>query len=789
MKPEVVRPLRGAQPTWRLLARQFTNPIVLILLVATLVSLIAGDTVDGLIILAIVVPSGLLGFWQEHRAGKTMAALRSRLAIKARIARNGELLEVPIDQLKHGDEVLLSAGDIIPGDLVLVAAEGLQIDESAITGESFPVEKQVSKDAAIYFGSHVVSGSGKAKVIGLGQETKFGSLIAELETRDTETTFETGIVRFGRLLMRAMLVLVLAILVVNIVEQRPAIDSILFALALAVGLTPQLLPVIISVSLSSGARLLAKAKVLVKRLDSIEDFGSIDVLCTDKTGTLTQGAVRLDHWFDAQGNRDPVNIAILARANAKLQTGFENPIDAAIIASTDELELAGLDDLRFVDQLPYDFERRRLSVAVSDNTGNLTLITKGAVEGVLALCPKTIADKIRPKFEQASAEGYRVLAIATKSLAQGTAKLSPEDEADLEFAGLLLFMDPPKPDAPAAISRLRDLGIEPYLITGDNPLSAKHIASLVGLKNAKVMTGKEFAECSAKQRLEAVRDLRVFAEFDPMQKEVLVKLLRSQGHSVGFFGDGINDAAALKAADVGISVDTAVDVARQSASVVLLDRDLAVIAKGVELGRRTFVNTLKYIRVGVSAAFGNVLSMAIAAVFLPFLPLLPAQILLLNFLTDFPSVMIAGDNVDREAVAKPRNWDIREIRNFMLKFGLLSSMFDIATFVILRAGFHTNAEAFRSGWFIESSMTELVVMLLLRTNRSIFTKDFWRSRPGKGLFWSSIAVAIAVLVLPFSPLNTTLGLQPLPIELIAVLLGLTGVYALMNDLLKRTINR
>lgn len=788
---------RNPNGAFRLFLRQFTSPIILILFGATVVSMIAGDVVDGVIILAIIIPSGLLGFWQEHRAGKTMDALRSRLSPRARVRRDAQIVEVEHDQLVVGDVVLLGAGDIVPGDLNLTQGEALELDESAITGESFPVEKSVADAPLLFLGSHVVSGRGEASITALGEQTKFGALVAELETRDTVTAFEAGTARFGRLLMRAMLVLVLGILVVNMLEHRPVIDSLLFALALAVGLTPQLLPVIISVSLSFGAKALAKASVLVKRLDSIEDFGSIDVLCTDKTGTLTAGAIRLD-------STDGPRAARLAYANAKFQTGFANPMDQAILSATRADNEASYAGVRVCGEVPYDFERRRLSVAITETGKQPELLTKGAFESVLEICDarrltdgsvlpldSTARQELEAKFAAASAEGYRVIGIASRTMteveADPTKPFPTSLEARMTFEGLLLFRDPAKPDAAAAIADLKALGIDLYLITGDNPLAAKHIAGEVGLRNERVLTGAEFAAADAASRLTAITDCRVFAEFDPLQKEQLVKLIRSQGHSVGYFGDGINDAAALKAADVGISVDSAVDVARQAASIVLLDRSLAVIAQGVRLGRRTFVNTLKYIRVGVSAAFGNVLSMAIAAIFLPFLPLLPAQILLLNFLTDFPAVMISGDNVDAEAVARPRAWDIREIRNFMLTFGVLSSVFDIATFAVLRLGFNADAEQFRSGWFIESSLTELVVMLLLRTGRSIFTRDFWMSRPGNGLLWSSVVVAGIVIALPFTALGAPLGLEPLPLWLLGTLAALTGVYALANDLLKRRV--
>jgi P-type Mg2+ transporter len=470
-------------------------------------------------------------------------------------------------------------------------------------------------------------------------------------------------------------------------------------------------------------------------------------------------------------------------------------MDAAIIRATDSIAGSDLAGIKFVAETAYDFERRRLSVAV-EHEAELQLITKGAFDSVLKVCTSaripgsrqtTAIDEVKAAlsgaYEHASAEGYRVLGLATRNMTSS----EDLDEVGMTFEGLLLFKDPAKPDAAAAIQNLQGLGIDLFLITGDNPLAAKHVANEVGLAAVTVLTGQEFADADASSRLEAIRQTRVFAEFDPIQKEQLVKLLRSQGHAVGYFGDGINDAAALKAADVGISVDSAVDVARQAASIVLLDRSLDVIAQGVKLGRRTFVNTLKYVRVGVSAAFGNVLSMAIAAIFMPFLPLLPAQILLLNFLTDFPAVMIAGDNVDDESVTKPRGWEIREIRNFMLTFGLLSSVFDMLTFAVLRLVFNADAEQFRSGWFIESALTELVVMLLLRTRRSLFSKGFWRSKPGSGLLWSSVIISMIVIGLPFTPLGPPLGLEPLPVWLLGTLAGLTALYAGANDLLKRKV--
>lgn len=777
----------------RLLVRQFENPIILILFVATIISMFVGEIVDGVIILAIIIPSGLLGFWQEHRAGKTMQSLMNRVQIQVEVIRGGREITIPIADVVVGDLVMLRIGDLVPADLRLVQTIGLMVDESALTGESFPREKSVGdvdvnrplaeRTSELFYGTHVVSGTGQGIVVKAGHDTEFGALSKEVGSRDITTGFERGTTAFGMLLLRAMSLLVSALFIVNMVLHRPIMESLLFSLALAVGLTPQLLPVIISVSLSAGARRMADKQVLVKRLDAIEDFGVMTVLCTDKTGTITAGVVNLDGAIDNHG-RASDRVLRLAYLNAKLQRGFANPLDGAIIISVG----SKFADVPVLNEIPYDFQRRRLSVLVSDPGSRM--ITKGAFESVLAVCTTgrdgevavpidSIRDDLTKRFADLSAAGNRVLAIATRSLpdAKGVT-LADEDQMTLE--GLLVFQDPPKSDAREAIQELAGLGIDLYLITGDNPLAAKSIAVQVGLKANIVLTGIDVAAIDNTELALKVKECRVFAEVDPLQKERIVRALRAGGATVGYFGDGINDAAALHAADVGISVDTAVDVAKNAASIVLLDKDLRVVAEGVRLGRRTFVNTMKYVRVGVSAAFGNVVSMAIADVFLPFLPLLPMQILLLNFMTDFPALAISGDSVDPENITSPRAWDIKSIRRFMILFGLLSSLFDILTFVILRVGFGASAVLFRSGWFVESTLTELTVMLVLRTSRR-----FWRSRPGKGLLWSSAILAVLAIALPFTPLGTLIGLQALPLSLLLILFGMIGVYAVLNEIAKK----
>lgn len=777
---------------WRLLFRQFESPIILILFAATFISMFLGEVTDGIIILAIIIPSGLLGFWQEHRASKTMESLMNQVQIHVEVIRDGKQVTIPIAEVVVGDLVSLRAGDVVPADLHVVKASGLMVDESALTGESFPREKDVGdidttkalaeRTSELFFGTHVVSGVGQGLVIFAGRDTQFGELSKELDSRGVTTGFERGTTAFGMLLLHAMVVLVSALFLVNLFLHRPVIDSLLFSLALAVGLTPQLLPVIISVSLAAGAKRLAEKQVLVKRLDAIEDFGLMTALCTDKTGTLTVGAVKLDGALDITGAVSE-EVLRLAYLNAKLQKGFTNPLDNAIVASISDK----CPEVISVAEIPYDFERRRLSILTT--TGEM--ITKGAFESILGVCAnarrgkvvETLTDQLRTalnkQFENISGQGNRVLAIATRMMKERTA-LALTDESQMIFEGLLVFHDPLKPDAKEAIQELAGLGIDLYLITGDNRFAARSIASQVGLSSEVVLIGSQIASLEKELLAERVKTCRVFAEVDPIQKERIILAVRASGATVGYFGDGINDAAALHAADVGISVDTAVDVAKNAASIVLLNKDLHVIADGVALGRRTFVNTMKYVRVGVSAAFGNVVSMAVADLFLPFLPMLPMQILLLNFMTDFPAIAISGDLVDEEDVIKPRAWDIKAIRKFMIYFGLLSSIFDIVTFVVLRFGFHASAALFRGGWFVESTLTELAVMMVLRTRRR-----FWRSKPGSGLFWASAVLAVLAIAIPYTSVGRVIGLAALPLNLILILLGLIGVYIVLNEIAKK----
>lgn len=753
---------------FRELLKQFKSPIILILVGATIVSMFVGDSTDGLIILAIIVPSVFLSFWQERRANQTMKELLERVQVRVNVVRDGKELTINLDQLLVGDIVHLRIGDIVPGDLKLSETDGLLVDESVLTGESLAVEKAAGEELS--FGTSISSGTATATVIRVGEETEYGTLAKAVAEDAGETSFSKGLTKFGLLLVRWMTVLLVGLFITNMLLAKPWIDSLLFSIALAVGLTPQLLPAIISVSLSSGAKAMSKKRVLVKRLDAIEDFGSMDVLCTDKTGTITKGVVQLDGWLDAAGVASDW-VKRLALINATMQQGFINPLDEAIKAVADGVSVDGV--VR-VDEIPYDFTRKRLTVLVAEGTSKFS-VTKGAFENVLEVCAVSAADRKRFEdiFEDYSSRGYRVLGLASgKDLS----------EKDLTFEGFLLFMDPLKPGAKEAVAELAGLGIDLHLITGDNQFVAKAIAAQVGLNVERVISGEELSGLNDTQLSKLAKTVRVWAAVDPMQKQRIVKTLNTAGKTVGYFGDGINDAAALHSADVGISVDTAVDIAKHASAIVLLDKDLSVIAEGVRLGRKTFINTMKYARVGVSASFGNMLSMAIASVFLPYLPLLPGQILLLNFLTDFPALSISGDSVDDEDLRRPSPWNVKGIRNFMLIFGAISSVFDLLTFGVLFWVFNAHEALFQSGWFVESTLTELVVMLVLRTRRR-----FWKSRPGRALWISSLILGLTVLVIPFTELGVWLKLEPLSVPVLGALGLLILLYAFVNEAIKRRV--
>jgi P-type Mg2+ transporter len=780
----------------RLLARQFLSPIIIILVIATILAIALGDTIDSTIILIIIVLSGLLGFWQERSAGRAIAALLATVEIKAGVYRDGTVQPVPISGVVPGDVAQLQAGDLVPGDSIVLSSNGLQLDESALTGETFPVEKDPgtsATDAAlnarpnmVFMGTHVASGSGTILVVCTGGATEIGSVSARLQSAPPKTGFEKGLTRFGLFLTRIMVILVVVIFAINLLEHKDVLNSVLFSLALAVGLTPQLLPTIVTISLAQGARAIAKRRVIVRRLDSIEDFGSMSIFCSDKTGTMTAGEVVLDSSIDITGKPSD-SVARLAYLDASLQVGMQNPIDDAIISGVK----CDVTKVTKIDEIPYDFNRRRLSILFQDGTASPTLVSKGALDAIVAVCTQALTpdgklvpiasvnDAVQKLFLDLSNQGFRVLGIATKDM-PGARKAALTDEAAMTLVGFVTFADPAKPDAAQTLKDLAVNGISVRMLTGDNRLVAAHIANEVGLDTTTVLSGSDIDALDDAALAAKAPDVAVFAELNPIQKERIVRSLRTTGKVVGYMGDGINDSPALHAADVGISVDSAVAVAKEAAAIVLLDKDLNVLLAGVTQGRRTFANTMKYIYMTTSASFGNVLSMAIAAAVLPFLPLLAGQILLINLLTDFPATFIATDSVDASQLRSPQTWNVKLIRNYMIVFGTLSSAFDIITFMILEWVFHAKVHEFQSAWFLGSILTEIVVLFVLRTRR-----PFFKSRPSRYIVIASVVMAAVACYLPYSPLAKPLSLIGLSLPLFLTIIGITLIYVASNEIAKR----
>jgi len=782
-----------------LLVSQFKSPIILILFFATGLSFFLHDPVDALIILSIVLISGLLGFWQERGASNAVEKLLSIVQIKAAVLRDGSSIEIPIEEIVPGDVVILNAGDIIPGDSLIQNSKDLFIDESMLTGETFPVEKAAAilpaetqlgqRTNSLWMGTHVVSGSANALIIRTGKDTEFGKVSERLKLRPLETEFERGIRQFGYFLMEVTLVLVIAIFVINVYLARPVLDSFLFSLALAVGLTPQLLPAIISINLSHGAKRMAQKKVIVKRLSSIENFGSMNVICSDKTGTLTEGIVQLQSALNIKGSSSD-KVLLHAYLNAFYETGFTNPIDEAIRT----YKKFDLSDYQKQDEIPYDFLRKRLSILILHDNTNL-MVTKGALTNIIDVCTtvetedgsivdiSTVSDQIQKHFEDFSNKGFRTLGVAYRNM--GTeSRISKDQEANMTFSGFLVLFDPPKPNIFETITSLKNLGVSLKIITGDNHLVAASVSQQIGLSDAKILTGTDLRQMSDNALLNRVKEVDVFAEIEPNQKERIIIAFKKAGNVVGYIGDGINDASAIHAADVGISVDSAVDVAKDAADIVLLEKDLGVLVEGVREGRATFANTLKYVFMATSANFGNMFSMAGVSLILPFLPLLPKQILLTNLMTDFPEMTIATDSVDKEMIDYPRRWDIKAIRKFMITFGILSSVFDYLTFGVLLLILHASQIQFRTGWFLESVVSASLIVLVIRSRKPSF-----KSRPGKYLLSATLSVVVITLIMPFTPLAEIFGFCPLPIPFLLFIGLIILFYIIAAEIVKKIFYR
>ncbi|MHA4740732.1 magnesium-translocating P-type ATPase [Dyadobacter sp. MSC1_007] len=772
--------------------RQFKSPVVLLLVIAILLSAVLGEISDTLIIFCILMASGLLSFWQEWHGGKAVERLQKMIELNTTVLRDNGIRILNTAEIVTGDVVLLKAGDIIPADCRILESDELHVNESALTGESYPAEKTAGIVAGsaplgkvfncLWQGTNVVSGTARAIVVNTGSDTVFGQIRMSL-SETPETAFEKGIKQFGYFLLQITLTLTIVILAVNVYFGKPLLDSVLFSLALAIGMAPELLPAIMTVAMSSGAARMMKKKVIVKKLSSIFNLGEVTVLCTDKTGTVTEGAVKVGGIVNISGITDQQAMQY-AYLNAVMHQGFSNPVDQAI--SMLPVEANGF--LR-VNEVPYDFIRKRLSVLVRKGDEYI-IISKGSLEGILAVC-LTIKNgageiqlldaekrkKINEQFQAYSSDGYRVLGLASKAF-DGD-RMCREDEYGMTFLGYILLEDPLKQSSAASIQKLRQMNVSVKIITGDNRFAAMHIAQKLGISKDRILTGEELDTLLPDGLLVRVLKTDVFAEIEPHQKVRIIKALRQAGAVTAYIGDGINDVAAINAADAGISTHNAVDAAKQAADFVLMEKDLSVLADGIQEGRKSFANSMKYIFISTGATFGNMFSVAGASLLLPFLPMLPKQILLTNFITDLPALAIASDHVDGQQLLRPGKWNIKLIVRFMAVFGLHSSLFDFLTFYILYFHLKLTGASFRTGWFAESVATELLILLVVRTRKS-----FLKSTPGKMLLTIAILSLIFTLWLPGSVLGTELGLVALASGQILLIAGILVVYVITADLLK-----
>jgi P-type Mg2+ transporter len=787
---------RRAVSMYRVLSQQLRSPLLLLLVVAAVISAITREWVDAGMVLSIVVLSVGVGARREYKGQAAAAALAARIRARATVVRSGASVRVPADQVVVGDIILLAAGSLVPADAVVIEASDCHVSEAVLTGEAFSVQKTpgilsaatplARRSNAVYLGSNVQSGTARCLVVATGTSSEYGAIAQVLSSRAPQTEFDRGLERFGYLLLEMMVILVALVFMVHVALDRPPRQTLLFAIALSVGLSPELLPAILSVNLARAASMMASRGVLVRHLSAIENLGSMDILCTDKTGTLTEGVVRLEGAYDVAAVRSP-RVLELGALNALFETGLPSPLDDAILASLRPDE-HGVTKLA---EIPFDFIRKRVSVVIASE-GELRLVAKGAFQHVLDVCTEVPGgraldaagrDQLQRRHADWAAQGIRVLAVATRSLPPQP-HYGREDEKGLTFEGFLTFLDRPKPGAREALADLARLGVQVKVITGDARLVAQHMAHLVGIENPQVLTGLELDQLQDEALWHAAERTDLFVEVDPRQKQRIIAALRKRDHVVGFLGDGVNDAPAMHAADTSVSVDQAVDVARQAADFVLLERDLDVLRQGIEAGRTTFANTLKYVLTTTSANLGNMISMALASLFLPFLPLLAGQILLNNFLSDIPAIGLADDAVDDELVSRPRRWNMGFIGRFMLQFGMLSSVFDLITFGLLLFAFSASVEEFRTGWFVQSLLTELIIALVVRTRR-----PFYRSRPGRLLLVSTLILAAVALSIPYLPGVRALGFTPLPLPLLLALVGVTIGYVGAAEVLKRWFYR
>jgi Mg2+-importing ATPase len=795
----------------------FVNPLAIILLVASAISAAVGEVLNASIIALMVLLSAALNFIQTYRSQRAVERIRKEVAPTATVLRDENWTEIPRRELVPGDVIRLTAGDLVPADAWLFKVRDLHVQQAALTGESLPVEKEAvglqaisqetSDEHKVFLGTSVVSGTGTALVMATGKDTAFGDIATRLATKPPETEFERGTRQFGLLIMKTTIMLVLFVLLVSVFLHHNFLESLLFAVALAVGLTPEFLPMITTVTLGQGAVHMARKKVIVKHLEAMQNFGSIDVLCSDKTGTLTSGEMALDQHLDPFGTPSE-RVFLLAYLNSLHETGVSNPLDQAIKSqaiklghNVNPLDAAVLQHdhpdihaYRKIDEIPFDFERRRVSIVVERESERL-LITKGAPESVLPVCTSyeldgqqhTLDADLRARAEATyrdlCARGFRMLAVAYTAVPQQDIYRAG-NEKDLVLAGFLTFSDPPLESAKLALRALRRDGVQVKILTGDNELVTQHICSQVGLDGGRIILGDELERMTDTALAHVVEQTSVFARVSPAQKNRIILALKHRSHVVGYLGDGINDAPSLHAADVGISVSSAVDVAKDAADIILLERSLNVLHEGIIEGRKAFGNVMKYLLMGTSSNFGNMFSMAVASLFLPFLPMLPTQILLNNFLYDLAQVTIPTDLIDRTFIHKPQRWNVSMIRDFMIYIGPISSIYDFLTFFALLKVFNASEQLFHTGWFVESLATQTLVIFIIRTAGNPF-----RSRPSLALTATTIAVVMAGIVIPFTSLGSILGFTPLPLTFFLFLAGVTGTYLLLVEIVKRRLMR
>jgi P-type Mg2+ transporter len=800
------------------LLQRCRNPLVIQLLVICGVSLLMGDVRAATVVGAMVLLSVVLAYVQEHRSSKAVEKLNAMVQANSLVIRDGKECEIPLAEIVPGDIVILQAGALIPADLRLISAKDFFVSQSSLTGESMPVEKHaepaditgrgvIELQNACFQGSNVVSGTARGVVVNTGSKTHFGSIAEKLAGQRAQTSFDKGIAGFTWLMIRFMLVMVAIVFLIVAVTKHNWPEALLFALSVAVGLTPEMLPMIVTVNLSKGALAMSKKKVIVKRLNSIQNFGAIDILCTDKTGTLTQDRVILEKAVDVT-NRDSDDVLRYAYMNSYYQTGLRNLLDRSVLSHTDLDVERGCGK---VDEIPFDFQRKRMSVVV-DYEGDNVLICKGAVEDIYKVCTHyqideeihlmidLIKDDLLEEYEELSRDGYRVLGIAYREFPRSKQVFSVADESDLILLGYIAFLDPPKGSAAKALASLKRFGVTTKILTGDNALVTRKICKDVGLDEKEVITGDKLLDLDETQLGELAEKNNVFAHLSPSQKENIITALQKRGHVVGYMGDGINDALSMRAADVGISVDTAVDVAKESADIILLEKSLLVLEDGIIEGRKVFGNIIKYIRMGASSNFGNMFSVVGGSYFLPFLPMAPIQILLNNLLYDASQVGIPTDNVDEEYLKTPRKWNIQNIRRFMVFIGPMSSIFDYATFFLMLYFFNcklyshaaTSPEMktyyeslFHTGWFVESILTQTLIVHIIRTNRI----PFLQSIASPFLLLTTIIVMIAGAALPYLPIGSYFGFVPLPASFWIWIAGFLLCYSVLTHSVKVWFHR